>query len=234
MMNLARTSMIAAAILSLVTALPAYSKTPDGLTPAEESVCDVLSEATPGLYGLCVAYCEAHDADLISLYGDANELPVRDRKILDNYNRKKKASDPDMPCVLKEPEPPEPPEPPAPPEPPEPPEPPVSCACWTPEQLAELMPPGNNYDFNYPHACENSSASALIENFEFGMDGPAFQLNVVEFEGCFVTKYNGHVDGPADGAAFLTPDEEASCRAMLADHARNNSTHGVVWDCFDE
>jgi len=74
------------------------AQTPDGDTPAEESVCDPLLDPgiTPGLYGLCVAYCEAHDADDIS---DAEAAcNPSDDKILDNYNRKKTASDPPMPC----------------------------------------------------------------------------------------------------------------------------------------
>ena len=47
----------------LLIAAPGFASTPDGMTPAEESVCDELHEATPGLFGLCVAYCEAQDCD---------------------------------------------------------------------------------------------------------------------------------------------------------------------------
>ena len=36
----------------------ASAQTPDGETPANEGACDVLLGATPGLYGLCVAFCE--------------------------------------------------------------------------------------------------------------------------------------------------------------------------------
>jgi hypothetical protein len=66
--------------------------TPDGQTPANEGVCDVLKGGTPGLYGLCVAYCEAQDLDSI----DKNPPSTR---ILDNYNRKKQDGDPPMPCM---------------------------------------------------------------------------------------------------------------------------------------
>jgi len=38
----------------------ADAKTPDGQTPAEETVCDPLSGAQ---FGLCNAYCEAMDCD---------------------------------------------------------------------------------------------------------------------------------------------------------------------------
>ncbi len=43
----------------------AVAQTPDGETPANEGVCDELLIATPGLYGLCVAYCEALECDLV-------------------------------------------------------------------------------------------------------------------------------------------------------------------------
>ncbi len=45
-------------LLSLV--LPAFASTPDGETPAAETVCDDYSGAA---YGSCVAYCEATDCD---------------------------------------------------------------------------------------------------------------------------------------------------------------------------
>ena len=38
-----------------------YAKTPDGVTPAEEGVCNGLPGA---LQGLCVSYCEAMDCHL--------------------------------------------------------------------------------------------------------------------------------------------------------------------------
>ena len=78
---------------------PAVAQTPDGETPASEGVCDVLVDHTPGLYGLCVAYCEAHDADLLSPGGDPHTLDTPNRKILENYRKRMGAGDPDMPCV---------------------------------------------------------------------------------------------------------------------------------------
>lgn len=44
--------------LSLFLAAGAFAKTPDGKTPAEETICDNEEGAA---YGLCVAYCEAMD-----------------------------------------------------------------------------------------------------------------------------------------------------------------------------
>ena len=84
------------------------ASTPDGETPANEGVCDALQGGTPGLYGLCVAYCEAQDLDLV---GD-KETP--NTKILANYRKKMQAGDPDMPCIQ------------------------VPCPCWTADQLANV------------------------------------------------------------------------------------------------
>jgi hypothetical protein len=42
---------------------PAIAQTPDGLTPALETVCDAETGAA---YGLCNAYCEAMDCDAVN------------------------------------------------------------------------------------------------------------------------------------------------------------------------
>lgn len=95
-------------IAGLVAAAPVVAETPDGTTPANEGVCDGLkTTATPGLYGLCVAYCEAQDLDVTG-----KEPP--NTKILENYNKRKQAGDPDMPCVK------------------------VPCPCWTDAELASI------------------------------------------------------------------------------------------------
>ena len=87
---------------------PTLATTPDGETPANEGVCNVLHGGTPGLYGLCVAYCEAQDLDLI---GD-KEVP--NTKILANYRKKMREGDLDMPCIQ------------------------VPCPCWNADQLANV------------------------------------------------------------------------------------------------
>jgi hypothetical protein len=86
--------------------------TPDGETPANEGVCNGLQGGTPGLYGLCVAYCEAQDLDSF------DKQPPR-TKILDNYNKKKIAGDPDMPCIQ------------------------TPCPCWSDEELASFTDDGS-------------------------------------------------------------------------------------------
>lgn len=48
------------ALALLWITIPSHAQTPDGQTPAEETVCDGLEG---GLFGLCNAYCEAMDCD---------------------------------------------------------------------------------------------------------------------------------------------------------------------------
>jgi len=104
-------NMVAAALLTGLTFVSgsAMAQTPDGSTPANEGVCNVLqaSGVSPGLYGLCVAYCEAQDLDSF------DKAPPNTR-ILANYNKRKQASDPSMPCVK-----------------------PV-CPCWTSAEMATI------------------------------------------------------------------------------------------------
>lgn len=199
--------------VALVLALPAYSQTPDGMTPAEENVCDPLRSATPGLYGLCVAYCEAHDAEMISPQGDPNELNTPNQKILANYNRKKTESDPPMPCVVAEVE---------------------ACPCWTSAELKEMEPPSGNYDHNLLHACRNTKSVVTLENYEFGAEGPGYQLSVYSHEGCYVRKDRFYQGGPAAGSLWASEEEEESCRTLLINHARAHKVDGLFWDCFEQ
>jgi hypothetical protein len=87
--------------LMLATVPPnIFAQTPDGETPHMEEQCDVLLDATKGLYGLCIAYCEAQDAPTdLSSQEKFENLPIPNKKILANYDKKKKETDPNMPCV---------------------------------------------------------------------------------------------------------------------------------------
>lgn len=88
---------------------PVMAATADGETPANEGTCDILkTNTTPGLYGLCVAYCEAQDLDIV---GD-KEAP--NNKILANYRKKMQLGDPDMPCLK------------------------IPCPCWSDAELAAI------------------------------------------------------------------------------------------------
>lgn len=56
-----RVSMALAALAIVFAAGSVSAKTPDGKPPSEETVCSGLSGAA---FGLCNAYCEAHDCDV--------------------------------------------------------------------------------------------------------------------------------------------------------------------------
>jgi hypothetical protein len=64
-MNLLTRHLFDAPVLTLFISLslfglPAVAQTPDGRTPAEETMCDGLED---NLFGICNAYCEAMDCD---------------------------------------------------------------------------------------------------------------------------------------------------------------------------
>lgn len=101
-----------------------FADTPDGETPANEGVCDGLIGMTPGLYGLCVGFCEAQDCEA-TFDPATNEITFDEScrpsspKLLTNYNRKMLPDDPPMPCLnIAEDE----------------------CPCWTEEEIQLLAP----------------------------------------------------------------------------------------------
>jgi hypothetical protein len=103
----------------------AAAKTKDGVTPSGESVCDALQDATPGLFGLCVAYCEAKDCD-----DPLSDCGTSGERILANYNKKKAAGDPDMPCLAQ-------------------PAPAAACPCFSEGDILALSTPYNLCFDNY-------------------------------------------------------------------------------------
>jgi len=88
-------------VVGFLVATSVVAQTPDGETPAQETVCDELKGATPGLYGLCVAYCEAQDLDEFMQTVQNGKIPGE--KIIDKYRAKMKDGDPDMPCLVSAP-----------------------------------------------------------------------------------------------------------------------------------
>lgn len=73
-------------------------------TPVNEGVCNDLMGSTPGLYGLCVAFCEAQDCS--ATYDPATNEMVYDPsckpsspKILAKFNERAGVGGPTMPCV---------------------------------------------------------------------------------------------------------------------------------------
>ena len=109
--------------VSVMVSAPLLAQTPDGATPVEETICDPLKAdgVTKGLYGLCVAFCEAQDHAALSDPVTEEELDALadaapSGRILQNYNKKKQEGDPDMPCIKVE----------------------EPCPCWSGEELASI------------------------------------------------------------------------------------------------
>lgn len=216
-----------AVLFALMTiAASVHAKTPDGETPATEPVCDGLETATPGLYGLCVAYCEAHDAHLLSPGGLMDELDTPNRKILETYNGLKTETDPGMPCVQQQPQ---------------------GCPCWSDQQLETfLLPPASNIDAFLNHACALGDIFAggtrrILANYEnadvsrFPPEGSFFQLVATDFEdgsGECTFFSEDFVGAPPNSILPLNAEETVFCRDTLVAHANRNKIDGIVWDCF--
>jgi uncharacterized protein YuzB (UPF0349 family) len=87
-------------------------------------VCEALKGGSPGLYGLCTAFCKNHDNDYSSLsaldQADAIAQDTPSARILANYNKKMKAGDPTMPCLVPDVV-------------------PDSCPCWQPADLDNIL-----------------------------------------------------------------------------------------------
>jgi hypothetical protein len=143
--------------------LPVLSATYDGQPPSEESVCDPLKAdgVTKGLYGLCVAFCEAQDIASISAPLTEDELGAIMANapsgiILESYNKKKTDSDPGMPCIMAQ----------------------APCPCWSNEELVEIngqQPSGIPYGvFNCQHAL--SGTVDTISIYEHETSGANLQL----------------------------------------------------------
>jgi hypothetical protein len=122
-------------LLALLLAGSTGAQTPDLQTPANEGICDELMYATPGLYGLCVAYCEAQDCDLTTASLSMQCQPPN-KRILENYDRKKQSGDPEMPCVQQ-----------------------AACPCWTVDELETTAPVD-------PELCEDSGSLVSILQLE--------------------------------------------------------------------
>lgn len=75
----------------VLAAPPGYANTPDGETPADETVCEGVAK---GLQGLCNAYCEAMDCD--SDFPSASGKACQ--QVYKNYVRRSEGNDPPCTC----------------------------------------------------------------------------------------------------------------------------------------
>lgn len=105
--------------MGLTVALVALASSGTSAQAANEGVCDVLHGTTKGLYGLCVAFCEAQDCtptfdETTGELTFPKHCPPSSPKTLAKYNSRKLDGDPDMPCINVEP---------------------GGCPCWTEAEI---------------------------------------------------------------------------------------------------
>ena len=84
-----------------------------------KGVCDEVKGATPGLYGLCIAFCEAQDCR--PEWGAANpfaDCRPSSPRLLELYERRMRPGDPAMPCVQQ-----------------------VECPCFSREDILDMSLP---------------------------------------------------------------------------------------------
>ena len=193
-MKVQKTSILGVLFASLsMIGLPATASTPDGQTPAEETICTPLmaEDVTQGLYGLCIAFCEAQD------HADEN-YPITDIElamleatppsgsILDAYNNIKKETDPDLPCIAS------------------------SCPCWTADELADIdgVIDGVAVDFT----CMPGDSFAFVEE-QVGADG-TIAAATRQFNRC---SYISSLV-PGTGTLSISAGQAAACVKQINDH----------------
>jgi len=105
-------------------------------TPANNGVCDELVDATPGLYGLCVAFCEAHECEADFTAGDPwADCKPSDPKLLEIYDKLKDPGDPEMPCIIAD----------------------SSCPCFTQAMVDAIPTPYSQCIIDYCFGCPDQS-----------------------------------------------------------------------------
>jgi len=200
---------------TVTQAAPAGDGTLDGMPPANEGVCDVLIGGSPGLYGLCVAYCEAQDLDGLDMNDPTtHNKNVPNAKILANYNNKKKEGDPDMPCIK-----------------------PV-CPCWDQAEIDQIFTRmGTTVDYD---GCSDTTRDSYYEAQSILENGRGDDIFFQNF--AVATNYypDGHYSNLGTQCAYfdleyiysageytsniyrtfkITPEEYAGCKQQIVDRA---------------
>ena len=179
--------------------------------PSVEEVCEVVKYGTPGLYGLCIAFCEAQDCEPNLNADDPWEnCPPGSERVLANYRRKMESGDPDMPCLQ------------------------APCPCWTEDELATLMYPRSG-DFNAE--CVKDLNSSPFNNWDqwtvyrTPADTLIIRTAILSGQGpvCWVRQSCSSGDCTyVNRLAFVSPDEFATCEAQL-----NQAGYERGFDCFE-
>lgn len=184
----------ATALVLLLGMGSSSAQTPDGDTPAEETVCDQLIGGTPGLYGLCVAYCEAQD------HSDALPGEPPAWKILDVYNKRRKAGDPEMPCLQ------------------------APCPCWSEDDLDIAIPTVNScIDFDGDPGLQVDELSISGPAPGDANNARVFRFNDdPTFDKCFfIVQQQGLPNSGLRREFLISKEESASCEASIRHHAES-------------
>jgi len=188
-------------VLALSVTVNVLAGTPDGMTPAEENVCDQLKAdgVTKGLYGLCVAYCEAHDGPVdVVLTEEIDKMAdPPNSMLLTAYQKKMREGDPQMPCVNYE----------------------NSCPVWGQEELDRIGTLGGNLLLDY---YGNYGANENYFDREGG-NGFTQYAEVIVSNGTYYGRYYSRGTGFPDSVLFmvLTEAEYISCKEQLINHVTN-------------
>jgi hypothetical protein len=183
--------------LSMLTTPTALAEgTPDGETPANEGVCDELIGGTPGLYGLCVGFCEAQDCE--ATLDDATDEVNFDESckpsspgLLETYNKRASASDPHMPCLNVVA---------------------TECPCWTEEELDGVADEDGGF------FCEETDSETQIAGIEIcpGRIVRPEHASTSDPNTCSFRMVSDPRDCRTISRAFsITPDEYMVCRESI-------------------
>jgi hypothetical protein len=205
-------------IVVVVCGSAIFGQTSDGQTPAQEDVCDDLQWATPGLYGLCIAFCEAQDCEPdFSALNPFAECRPSSAKLLRNYEKKKQPGDPEMPCVRQ-----------------------AACPCWTEAELDALrFPASGDVKVCTIDAVDSDFGYVNLDQWQVRDSGTAAFSVVATFQtpngGSFCALTNACSSGDSDcvPAAIapmpVTAEEFAVCEAQL-----NQAGADRALDCFTD
>lgn len=185
-------------LLSILFCFCASAAFADDVTPAEEEVCDFLQgpEFSPGLFGLCNAYCEAKDCDEL---GPLEDQPWSCQRLYSNFVNTATGEDPlEPPCLEEESEPLVPP-----------------CACWPDDEDNNgipdaLEPPLLNSGAGWDGGCVFDEQDGF---YSAGMVDAAGLSFLVVSEGMARCEYM-HVPDPAIIAILepITEDQLSDCK----------------------